>query len=215
MPQKGETSPQLGAGLRSRVPLPSHPFKGHGMYWRNEKDFIAFKKKRAKERKVKVPKKRIGYGVSCQQRTAEHRIKRAGRWWKSEEDYKRFYRETELAKKAAAAGLSLDEYVETKRKATEARQSSTNRSKYLKAELNRLREKHGLPKASNRTHLEHVYIVTRDEEVRNFLLLHSAATLTADEKIARIRKLFLSGEKPLEILYQTAIVCGINMRKTS
>jgi hypothetical protein len=31
--------------------------------------------------------------------------------------------------------------------------------------------------------------------------------------VARIRKLFLSGAAPYDILYQTALIVGINLRK--
>jgi hypothetical protein len=62
-------------------------------------------------------------------------------------------------------------------------------------------------------HLKAVYNRTRDPEIGKFLLLQDRMTTTDAEKIARIRKLFLSGKNPYDILYETALMVGIGMRK--
>jgi len=215
MPNKGGRPTHTGKGVRSKVPLPTHPYEKWGQYWRSEKEFREWNANRAKTRKDKTGK-RMGYGDSCKVRTDRHTFKRAGRWWLSEEVYKRSFKSWQVKKEADAAGLSIDEYLETKRKVREAYATSIHRGKYIKAELRRLKEKYNLPANSNRTHLEHIYVQTRDPDILAFLLLHASSTMTADEKINRIRKLFLDNDhKPLDILYQTAIICGINLRKAS
>jgi hypothetical protein len=64
-------------------------------------------------------------------------------------------------------------------------------------------------------HLKGVYDRTKDPEIAKFLQLRDQTTASDAEKLARIRKLFLSGENPYEILYQTALMVGINLRKKS
>lgn len=84
----------------------------------------------------------------------------------------------------------------------------------MKNELNRLRTKHGLPVTANRTHLKKAYERTGDPDIAAYLNIQNTLTASDSEKVAKIRKLFLDGElSPVEILYETALVVGINLRK--
>lgn len=216
MGKKGVPSPMLGKGRSSREKLPTHQIWSDGRWWRTEKDARRHRqlkyewRKRPKGEKVDRPG---GYGESSAIWRETHQFKRAGRYWRSEEAYKRAYNRHKLAKEASDAGLSIEDYIETRDKGREAMRQSLNRDRYLKAELKRLKKKHGMNPGANRTHLGALYVKTRDPEIRDFLLLHDSIKSTSDQKVARIRELLLDGKHtPLDILYQTALIVGIQMK---
>lgn len=216
MPQKGEVSPMRGKGASSRVRTDIHTLLIHGRWWRTRKDWERFNEKKKEWRRKKAegePTDRGGYGASSKEWRETHQFQRAGRFWRSEEDYKRSYNRHKLAREAAEAGLSIERYIEVRDKSREAYELSTKRSKFLKSELHRLKAKYNMKPSENRRHLAAKYIETRDPEIRDFLLLHDSITSTSDEKIQRIRSLILDGHhKPIDILYQTALIVGIQMK---
>lgn len=208
-------SPMRGKGASSRVKTETHSFYGDGRYWRSPKEWERHReKKREWRQKNPIERKRMGYGASSKEWLETHQFRKAGRYWRSEEDYKRAYNKHRLARDAAEAGLSIERYIETRDKSREAYELSTRRSKFLKAELRRLKEKYNMKPSENRRHLAAKYIETRDPEIRDFMLMHDSVTSTSDEKVARIRELMLDGKhKPLDILYQTALIVGISMKE--
>ena len=157
-----------------------------------------------------------GEGVGSTVKTARHQYPGWGRWWVSEEEFKKYRDRQVLAKRARKAGYDytqLDEFVEMESHVLRAVETSRQRDKRLAFEFRRLKKKYGLAPNCNRIHLKAVYDRTKDPEIAKFLQLRDQNTATDAEKLARIRKLFLSGENPYEILYQTALMVGINLRK--
>jgi hypothetical protein len=157
-----------------------------------------------------------GEGVGSTHKTDRHQFYGWGRWWVSEEEFQKYRDRQVLTKRARNAGYDytqLDEFVEMERHVLEAVDTTRKKDKRITAELRRLKKKHGLPAHCNRMHLKAVYNRTRDPEIGKFLLLQDRMTTTDAEKIARIRKLFLSGKNPYDILYETALMVGIGMRK--
>lgn len=222
MPKKGEQSPKAGKGIRSKVWRETHQLHKYGAYWRSEKDFQAWYKEHSKLRKTRWHErrpdqaKRIGYGRSCKERTPTHTFHGGSRWWRSQADFKRYNRQEAVKKAADKAGLSIDRYLEIQQEAHDAVQNSWSRDKYLKNELERLRQKYGLSKQANRTHLQHIYIRTQDPEIRDYLHLQSSVTMSDTAKVQRIRELFLEGgHSQLDLLYRTALTVGINLRRAS
>jgi hypothetical protein len=215
MPKKGEVSPFRGTGASSRVKTETHTIYKDGRWWRTRKDWERHReKKREWRKKNPSERRRIGYGASSKEWLETHQFQKAGRYWRSEEDYKRAYNKHKLAREAAEAGLSIERYIEIRDKSREAYELSTKRSKFLKDELHRLKAKYDMKPSENRRHLAAKYVETRDPEIRNFLLLHDSVTSTSDEKITRIRNLILDGKhKPIDILYQTALIVGIAMKE--
>lgn len=157
-----------------------------------------------------------GEGVGSKVKTPRHQFFGWGRWWVSEEEFQKYRDRQILRKRAKNAGYDytqLDEFVEMESHVQRAVETSRQRDKRLTFEFRRLKKKYGLPANCNRIHLKAVYDRTQDPEIARYLQLRDTQTTTDAEKLARIRKLFLSGENPYEILYQTALMVGINLRK--
>lgn len=215
MPKKGEVSPFRGTGASSRVQTDTHTIYKDGRWWRTRKDWERHReKKREWRKKNPTERRRIGYGASSKEWLETHQFQKAGRFWRSEEEYKRASNRHRLAREAAVAGVSIERYIELKDKSREAFELGVKRTKYLKGELRRLKAKYNMKPSESRIHLAALYVKTQDPEIRDFLLMHDSVNSTSDEKIARIRQLMLDGKhKPLDILYQTALIVGISMKE--
>jgi len=158
----------------------------------------------------------VGTGVGSTVRTERHTIKRWGRWWVSEEEFLKYRERQVLRKRAKTAGYDytqLDEFLEMEKATHGAIETARSREKWTQRELRRLKKKHGLGPRANRTHLKKVYERTGDEEVAAFLRILTTVTASDAEKLAHIRKLFMSDLNPYDILYQTALTVGIQLRK--
>lgn len=215
-----------GKGRTSSHQLPSHPFKGGNKYWRSEEDFLAWRKeynekrnKRAREIAAGSPPRKPGNpraggcGASSHKWRPTHQFKRRGRWWRSEEEYRKFAEGQALKKRAIRNEVSIDHQLEIERQTAAAIQASLKREDQLAREFIRLKEKHGLNKRATRATLKNVYAQTLDPEIKRFFHLESIALMKADEKLNAIRELFLSGARPTDILYRTALMVGVTMKE--
>lgn len=216
-----------GEGKSSRKWRSTHRFKGGGVYWRTEQDYLDWKadmnaKRRAKtvEMRLTTPKQSTapknprmkGQGVSSTKQTAEHTIYRWGRWWRTEADYQAFRNKQIIKKRADRNEVSPERQMQIEREARAAILAAQNREEQIRHEFMRLKEKHGLPKRATRVMLQNVYARTLDPEIKQFLHLESIAQMKAEERLLAIRELFLSGAKPQDILYRTALMVGINVK---
>jgi len=157
-----------------------------------------------------------GTGQTSMERTDTHTIRGWGHWWRSQEELDAYAARQGLIRRARDAGYGLDrldEFKEIEDRANEGINSLKRREKWIKHEMARLKKKHGLPPRSNRTHLKAAGERTGDPDVRFLLGIMTTATLNDTERILQIRRLFLEGKAPADILYQTALICGINLRK--
>lgn len=159
-----------------------------------------------------------GEGVGSPVQTAKHWYYGWGRWWVSEQAFEE-YRQDQInkkrARKAGYATQQVDEFLEMESHVHDAVQAKRVRDKRHLYEFRRLKKKHGMHPRANRIHLKAMYDKTKDPDIAKWLQLQDTLTATDAEKIARIRRLFLDGQNPREILYQTARLVGIDLRKKS
>lgn len=139
------------------------------------------------------------------------------KYWVSEEAW-REYSKREAQRRRAKDILGdrnrVDEFLEMEKQARDARTLHRQRERRAQFELDRLRVKHNLKPNANTQTLKKVWERTGDPEILAFLHLKSTLTMGDKERVDRIRQLFLNEElKPYDILYQTAIIVGINLRK--
>lgn len=217
-----------GQGRTSAKWRSTHRFKGGNCYWRSEEDFLKWKeevnakrRQQTVEMRLTTPKKstapknpggRKGQGITSTVRTEEHTLYRWGRWWRNEEDYE-YWRQGQMLKKRADRNeVSPERQMQVEREARAAIKAQQDREEKLRKEFMRLKEKHGLPKRATRIMLQNVYARTLDPEIKQFLHLESIAQMKAEERLLEIRKMFLSGMKPQDILYRTALMVGINVK---
>lgn len=217
-----------GEGRTSRNWRPTHPFKAGGIYWRTEEDYLQWKKEynarrsaRAKEIAAGAPKgpqgpkhpKSAGSGASTNKWRPTHQYKRRGRWWRSEEEYKKFADGQALRKRAIRNEVSIEHQLEIERQTQSAIKATLSRENHLQQEFMRLKAKHGLHPRATRATLKNAYAHTLDPEIKQFFHLESVAMMKADEKLHAIREMFLSGTRPQEILYRTALMVGVAMKE--
>jgi hypothetical protein len=157
-----------------------------------------------------------GSGIASMKQTKAHTIRGWGRWWKTQEDLDAYAEMQKLQRRARDAGYGLhqiDEFRELENRTRRGLDSLRNREKWVKAEMARLKKKHGLPSHANRAHLKAVAERTGDPELFSFLSIMSTATLNDTERIAQIRQLFLEGRTYAEIIYETAHIVGIKLKE--
>jgi len=145
-----------------------------------------------------------------------HTIKGEGVWWRNLDDLEEYRKHQRLIKRAKHAGYDytqLDEFEAMEGNVYRAVELSKRRDRRNYNELKRLKAKHGLASHANRIHLKAAYEKTKDPEIAAFLGILASEDTTNEKKIAEIRKLFMSGINPYDILYQTALIVGINLRK--
>lgn len=217
-----------GQGRSSKHRRDSHTYYGQGLYWRSEEDFFAWKKEYNEKRSARarevangapkhntVPKnpRMRGQGASSNKWRPTHPYKRRGRWWRNEEEYRKFADGQALKKRAVRNEVSIDKQVEIELQTEVALKANKKRKESLNKEFMRLKEKHGLRKNAMRVELKNAYARTLDPEIKAFFHLESIAQMKADEKLHAIRDLFLSGARPQEILYRTALMVGVAMKE--
>jgi len=218
-----------GEGLTTTTRTDTHTIKYGQRWYRTQADVDRVKERnrlmsRAKRAGFKTVEEYLATkpdtsrreSKSSVHRTNTHCIKGEGVWWRTAEDLEEYRVRQRLLKRARNAGYDytqLDEFIEMEGNVTKAVELSMRRERRNDNEMKRLKRKHGLGAQTNRMHLRAVYDRTRDPEIAAFLNLISLEDTTNEKKIAEIRKLFLSGKNPYDILYQTALIVGINMRK--
>lgn len=157
-----------------------------------------------------------GTGRMSLVQTPDHTIKGWGHWWRTQEDLDAYKRDTQFKRRARKAGFYDGEYEEFRRLETQighGLEDIQKRERWVRHEMARLKAKHGLPKNANRQRLKTVAERTKDPELFALLNLMTTASMNDTEKLQRIRMLFLDNKPPAEILYQTALTVGINLRK--
>lgn len=140
--------------------------------------------------------------------------KRWNKYWVSREVFEAYAKREAARKRASDAGWPrerVDEFMEMEKQARDATKLLKQRERKTRLEFDRLRLKHGLSLKANRQQLQKAWERTGDPEILAFLHLQSTLTMGDKERIDRIRKLFLSGAQPYDILYQTAIIVGVDI----
>lgn len=121
-----------------------------------------------------------------------------------------------MLRRAKYAGYTLDqfeEFVKVHKQASQGLDSLKRREKWIKHEMTRIRKKYDLPSRANRSHLKSVYERTKDPDIFYLLNFMGSSTLNDTERLNAIRRLFIEGKPPGEILFQTAVLLGIDIRK--
>lgn len=204
--------------VTSQVETEYHTVFGHGKWWRSQEHFDAYKAKKEAYRLKRHPRTRPLIPVTSIRRDEMHTVYGHGKWWRNAEDLEEYKERQALVKRAREAGYDytqIDEFVEMERNTRDAMKRAVSRERWVKREMARLRKKYDLPPQANRTHLGKVYERTKDPEVAALLNILMTQSDSDAAKIAHIRKLFLSGKNPYDILYETALLVGISLRKTS
>lgn len=157
-----------------------------------------------------------GEGVGSPIQTERHTFYGWGRWWISQLEFEK-YRDRQIkVKRARKAGFDytqLDDYLQTDRAVRYAVDAASAREKEMVKEGQRLKKKYGLAPNCNRRHLQAAYNRTRDPEIAKYLKLLNESKTTDTERIAIIRKTFMSGINPYDMLHQIALTVGIELRK--
>jgi hypothetical protein len=154
-------------------------------------------------------------GVMSKTRSATHPIKGWGWYWRNQEDLDAYKKKLNDARRARTAGFGddVEKFLKADAQADQAMAEVRSRQRFITHEMNRLKKKYGLGASANRTHLKVLAARTQDPDLMNLLNMMASKDLNDHEKIARIRKLFLEGRTPTDILYQTALIVGIQLRK--
>ena len=157
-----------------------------------------------------------GQGNLCSLKPgAKFPYKRWGKYWVSEEKFNEYAKRESARKRAKDAGWPRDrveEFMEMEKQAHDATKLLRQRERKIRIEFDRLRLKHGLSLKANRQQLRKAWERTGDPEILAFLHLQSTLTMGDNERVDQIRKLFLSGAQPYDILYRTAIIVGIDLK---
>lgn len=213
-----------GQGRVSRKWTSTHRFKAGGYYWRTEEDYKAWRVEQNKihaekvarlqgEKKPNGPSNRKGSGLSCTQKTPTHQYYAWGRYWVSREAYEEKRKQWLMTRNAVKNEISIDHQMEIEVELRSAVNRARAKEQKMSDEFMRLKLKHGLPRGATRMALKNVYARTLDPEIKQFFHLESTVALKADERLHAIRELFLSGLKPQEILYRTAIMVGVAVKE--
>lgn len=166
-----------------------------------------------------MPSGRKGSGVASSVRTEKHTIYAWSRWWVSQEALDK-YRENSNRRRRKAHlqeanhGAEVTPEMIARHNASIAEIAEKKRlEKRIKFLKDKVIARHGMSYNSNRHHFRLKYEATGDPEVRELLTLMSTVTLSDSQKLDRIRALFTQNRTPADILYNTAVICGINIRK--
>lgn len=140
-----------------------------------------------------------------------------GRYWRSQAVFEEYKQEANRRRRITARGriAHTAEAEEIERLASELikqREVHDRRIRVLKAQI---LKKYDMKPNSNRHHFRLLWERTQDPDVRALLTMMSAAPLNDTQRLNRIRQLFMEKKPASEILYETAIICGINLRKAS
>lgn len=150
-------------------------------------------------------------------KTETHQVRGWGHWWRSQEELDEYSRDQTFKRRARAAGYhseqEMEEFRKRENRATESLDKVRNRERWIQAEMNRLKLKHGLGAQANRSHLKAAGERTGDPEIRFLFGVMTTATMNDTQKLNEIRQLFLDGKPPAEILYTTAMICDVKLRR--
>jgi hypothetical protein len=163
-----------------------------------------------------MPKGYTGTGFVSKHRTPNHNFPKWGRWWVSQEAWEQYRDYDNQRRRGATVGKFASdskEFVEMEKQARELLDKRKRHDQRVKREMQRIRDKYGMNPHTNRHHFRLLYERTGDQEVKSLLTLISTAPLNDTLKLQRIREMFLNNTPPAEILYATAIMCGVNLRK--
>lgn len=218
--------PSKGSGKSSKTWLPTHQFKKYGVWWRSEEDFKVFQKEfLAKRRETKKrlepegrprkPKHGLeGRGVTSTVWRPTHQFYAWGRYWPSEEVWRERREHNALRNRANRNEVSIEHQVKMERQIDLAEKIYFRREQALQKEFDRLRAKHGLSPIANRRALRIAFNRTNDPEILRFFHMQSIATMGSEEKLKDIRALFSTpGIKPIDIIYRTALIVGVEMKE--
>lgn len=220
--------PRNGQGRTSTNWLPTHTYHAANKYWRSEEDYLKWKEEYSERRSTRKkeiaegsPKRNpgpkrahlAGKGASSKKWRPTHQYKRQGLWWRSEEHFRIYADAQALIKRAVRNEVSIEHQLEIERQTSFAVQSRLKQEQELAKQFANLKAKHGLRKKAMRSELKNVYARTLDPEIKQFFHLESIAVMKADEKLNAIRELFLSGSRPQEIMYRTALIVGLVMKE--
>jgi thiaminase len=168
-----------------------------------------------------MPKGFTGSGFVSKTRTPNHPFQKWGRWWSSQEAWEQ-YAEFDRVRRRRNGKIPADartftcttlEFMEMEKQARAILDERTRHEQRVKRAMQAIRTKYGMHPHTNRHHFRLLYERTGDQDVLALLTLISAAPLNDTQKLQRIRQMFLDEKAPAEILYATAIMCGINLRK--
>lgn len=218
-----------GEGRSSTVQTETHTIKYGASWYRTQEDVDQVKEynrllSRAKRRGFNTLEEYLATNPDTSRPDSKsskkwkptHTIKSHGVYWRSQEDLQEYRARQALIKRARNAGYDysqLDEFIKLEGGVQKATDLAKARERRNEKEFQRLKKKHGLDRYANRIHLRAAYDRTKDPEIAAFLNILTTEDATNEKKIAEIRKLFLSGKNPYDILYQTALIVGINLRK--
>jgi len=163
-----------------------------------------------------MPKGFAGSGFVSKHRTPNHPFQKWGRWWSSQEAWEQYREFDNQRRRRAVAGkfkCETEEFVEMEKQTRAILDERTRHDQRVKRAMQAIRTKYGMHPHTNRHHFRLLYERTGDQDVLALLTLISAAPLNDTQKLQRIRQMFLDEKAPAEILYATAIMCGINLRK--
>lgn len=204
--------------VTSKVRTETHTVFGHGKWWLSQEHFDAYKAKKEAYRLKNHPRSRPLIAVTSIRRDELHTVYGHGKWWLNHGDLEEYKNRQALVKRAREAGYDytqIDEFVEMESNTRDAIRRAKTRERWVRREMTRIKKKYDLPPQANRTHLGKVYERTKDPEVAALLNILMTQSDSDAAKIAHIRKLFLSGKNPYDILYETALLVGISLRKAS
>lgn len=158
-----------------------------------------------------------GKGYVAKYYDDEHTYFMWGRYWRSREVFEEYKREANKRRRVTARGRiphtpEAEMMEELARRLIDQRETHDRRIRVMKAQI---LKKYNMSPNSNRHHLRLLWERTGDQDVRAVLTMMSAAPLNDSERLQRIRQMFLDNKPANEILYETAIICGINLRKAS
>jgi hypothetical protein len=163
-----------------------------------------------------MPKGYTGTGFVSKVRTPNHPFPKWGRWWVSQqawEEYRDFDNQRRRRVVAGKFHCETEEFVEMEKQTLAILNERSRHDQRVKRAMQAIREKYGMHPHTNRHHFRLLYERTGDQDVKALLTMISAAPLNDTQKLQRIRQMFLDGKTPGEILYATAIMVGVNLRK--
>ena len=164
-----------------------------------------------------MPKGFKGTGYVSKVRTPNHQFFKWSQWWSSEEAFEEYRRDQNQKRKMNRHGYELHQVEKFREMETEARDLIAERKRHdhrVRLAMQQIRKKYNMDPHTHRGHFKALYLRTGDPDVKLLLNMISTAPLIDTQKLERIRQMFLDKKSPADILYTTALMVGINLRKT-
>lgn len=164
-----------------------------------------------------MPKGYSGTGFVSKVPTPRHQFFKWGQWWSSEQAWDEYRRHSNERRRGATVGYyacQTPEFLEMEKQALDLLNKRKSHDERVKRAMAAIRKKYNMDRHTNRHHFRLLYEKTGDKDVKALLELISTAPLNDTQKLERIRQLFLDKRSPADILYSTALIVGLNLRKT-